>query len=241
MNQLISLDRCCTSLQQDELFCLEASQVLVVLSEGPDTRINGRPLPVYCSAAAFGPSRVQVQGGSLRLAVLSGVPEQKPGLETAPEGFQTRTLIFFRGLQNATEIPGQPDRYMISSVILQFLSHWHRRLSRDNTVAFQAARWLEEHCRENVTVQDLADALGYSRWHVMHCFSDAFSMSVHTWLMRCRMARVKEAIMAGDRSLEEIALDNGFSSRSALHKTFVRIYGITPGQYRRYTERNDRE
>lgn len=37
----------------------------------------------------------------------------------------------------------------------------------------------------------------------------------------------------------ELVLDNGFSSRSALHKTFVRIYGITPGQYKRYTERID--
>ena len=53
------------------------------------------------------------------------------------------------------------------------------------------------------------------------------------------MAQVKEAISRGTRSLEEIALDNGFSSRSALHKTFVRIYGITPGQYKRYTERID--
>ncbi|WP_297566691.1 helix-turn-helix transcriptional regulator [uncultured Faecalibaculum sp.] len=240
MQDLISLDRLCSSVPVRERIVLAAGQVLVALAAEDDGQIDGRPLPAGWTAVAAGPLTLRVQGCSLQLAVLSKVPGQEPGIAMAPAGFANRTSIFFQGLQNAGKIRKEPDGYMISSVILQFLSHWHRRDITGNKVASQAGRWLEAHCREHVTAQDLADALGYSRWYVMHCFSDVFSMSVHTYLMYCRLAGVKKAILEGTRSMEEIALDNGFSSRSAMHRTFVRLYGITPGEYRRFTERNDR-
>jgi len=212
----------------DRQFVLTQGQLLVALSQDAFMCVDGTPVSPHTTIAAAGPGTFTLQTQRAHVALLAGVPGLESGRTAAPESFQARTLIFFRGLENALERPKKPDAYMISAVVLQFLSHWYRRSTTENSVAIQAARWIEDHCRQNITAKDVAQALGYSPGHVMH-----------SYLMRCRMAQVKEAISRGTRSLEEIALDNGFSSRSALHKTFVRIYGITPGQYKRYTERID--
>lgn len=223
----------------DRQFVLTQGQLLVALSQDAFMCVDGTPVSPHTTIATAGPGTFTLHSQRAHVALLAGVPGLESGRTTAPESFQARTLIFFRGLENALECPKEPDAYMISAVVLQFLSHWYRRSTTENSVAIQAARWIEDHCRQNITAKDVAQAMGYSPGHVMHSFSRAYGMSVHSYLMRCRMAQVKEAISRGTRSLEEIALDNGFSSRSALHKTFVRIYGITPGQYKRYTERID--
>lgn len=236
MLDLVQLLYYCDCLKEKRTFALQEQDVLVAVCLEKEAVVHGRRLDVQETLLAAGPDVVEVQGPCVQIAVVRGVPGAQ-GMDAAPASFYSHTYIFFRGLENA----GLSDRFMVSSVVFQFLSHWYRRPKLESPVAVQAARWIEAHYRENVTAGRLSEVLGYSPWHIMHCFSQAYGMPVHTYLMRCRMAHVKEEITKNEKSMEEIALESGFSCRSALHKTFVRLYGITPGQYRRYIERNERE
>ena len=50
--------------------------------------------------------------------------------------------------------------------------------------------------------------------------------------MACRMERATALLVGSDLSLSEIAARCGFASHSFFSKTFRRLYGITPTEYR---------
>lgn len=240
MDGLIGLRGHEYTVADERTFELQAGEVLVMTCTGDAACVLGQRLEARQTLVACGPCVLDACGDGLEWALAYGVPDADWPVDLAGESFYSNTFIFMRGLENACQLTDGPDLFMVSSVVLQFLSHWRRRVDVRSGLAQRAADWIEAHCQENVTARQLSEVLGYSPWYIMHCFSDAFSMSVHSYLMRCRMVKVKEAISRKEKSLEEIALDNGFSSRSSMHKAFVRVYGITPGQFQRFMERNEK-
>jgi AraC-like DNA-binding protein len=92
--------------------------------------------------------------------------------------------------------------------------------------------YLQEHYRENVTVQDLAHVAGLSRAHLTRAFRQRFGTPPHLYLNAVRLHRA-QAAMLSDTPLAEVAAACGFADQSHFTRRFKGAVGASPGQWLR--------
>lgn len=81
-----------------------------------------------------------------------------------------------------------------------------------------------------VTLSDLAEMTGLSRFQVVRGFARATGMTAHAYLMQRRLQLSRRHIARG-MALAEAAAASGFADQSHMTRLFVRSYGISPGAY----------
>jgi AraC family transcriptional activator of mtrCDE len=87
------------------------------------------------------------------------------------------------------------------------------------------------------TVQSLSHAVGLSRSAFMARFSAAFGESPMSLLRRVRMRHAADLLAANALSIDQVALNAGYQSRSSFTRTFRRYYGSDPSEYRSKAQR----
>ncbi|WP_262269453.1 AraC family transcriptional regulator [Microvirga yunnanensis] len=87
------------------------------------------------------------------------------------------------------------------------------------------------------TVQSLSHAVGLSRSAFMARFSAAFGESPMSLLRRLRMRQAADLLAANALSVDQVALNAGYQSRSSFTRTFRRYYGSDPSEYRAKAQR----
>jgi transcriptional regulator GlxA family with amidase domain len=75
-----------------------------------------------------------------------------------------------------------------------------------------------------------------SQAHFIREFRATFGETPHRYLQRRRVERALYLLRCTDRSITDICFDVGFASLGTFSKTFHRIVGETPSQYRRRGE-----
>lgn len=87
-----------------------------------------------------------------------------------------------------------------------------------------------------VTMLQVAEQLGTNRTYLSEYINVNYGCSFNTWLGRLRVAEAKRLMLSSPTlSLDRVALNVGFSSKSHFMSTFKSIEGETPGRWR---ERN---
>lgn len=93
---------------------------------------------------------------------------------------------------------------------------------------------MRDHLEENIPLQEIAEAVGYSPCHFLRLFKAVSGESPCHCLMRLRVE--KAALLIRDTgcnlSLADIAAVCGFSDQPHLTRQFREQMGLTPAVYR---------
>jgi len=95
----------------------------------------------------------------------------------------------------------------------------------------EAARYIEAHAEERLTLKELAGQVGLSPSRFQRVFKAAFGVSPKAYQDAVRMKRFKTALKEGDDVTGAI-FSAGFGSLSRVYGERVRNIGMTPGAYR---------
>lgn len=95
--------------------------------------------------------------------------------------------------------------------------------------------YIQLHPAEPLSIDVLANRLGYSKYYLSALFKKETGCSVSAYIKCARIERAKVLLSSTDLSVENIWEAVGFSSRSVFGKAFCSIVGMTPREYR---ERN---
>ncbi len=93
--------------------------------------------------------------------------------------------------------------------------------------------WLPAHLDEPLTAADLARRAGMSLRAFQRRFRETVGTTPGEWLIRQRVARVRELAETTQLPMERLAAEAGFGSVETLRHHFRRLVGTTPGRYRR--------
>ncbi len=93
--------------------------------------------------------------------------------------------------------------------------------------------YIEAHCFETIRLHDLASLLGLSESWFSHAFKASTGMPPLRWQMEARIARVKDLLARDKASLTEIAALAGFADQAHLTRSFKRVVGVAPSDWRR--------
>ena len=90
---------------------------------------------------------------------------------------------------------------------------------------------LRDAPEDDVSLQDLADLAGLSRFHLTRLFQRRFGLAPSAYLRLLRLDRAKRRLAAGDTPAD-VAAALGFVDQAHLTRRFKAAYGMTPGRYR---------
>ncbi|MBE6589279.1 MAG: helix-turn-helix domain-containing protein [Ruminococcaceae bacterium] len=93
-------------------------------------------------------------------------------------------------------------------------------------------KYVLSHLSEDISVSDVADAVGISRYYMSHLFKRETGTSVIDYIGAQRILLAKKLLAEGGDGIGEIAYACGFSDASYFTKRFSAAVGMTPGKYR---------
>lgn len=92
--------------------------------------------------------------------------------------------------------------------------------------------YIEMHLGEELTLQEMAERLGYTKYYLSRRFKEETGVTIHNYAKFARIERAKMLLSTSDRKIEEISAMLQFGSRSFFDKAFKKSVGMTPAQYR---------
>jgi AraC family transcriptional regulator len=97
----------------------------------------------------------------------------------------------------------------------------------------QVRAFIREHLNEPLTLEVLAQQVGFSASYFGRVFRRALGASPHEYVQRQRLERAQQLLEQTDLSLAQVALACGFAHQSHLGLVFRQQVGCTPRAYRR--------
>ena len=94
-------------------------------------------------------------------------------------------------------------------------------------------RYIENHFKESLTLDDLAALAHVSKYYLVHAFSREYGTSPINYLLSCRIQESLYLLSKTQMPLSQISSTLGFSSPSYFSQSFRRIQGISPMEYRK--------
>ncbi|MCX4911460.1 AraC family transcriptional regulator [Streptomyces sp. NBC_00878] len=97
----------------------------------------------------------------------------------------------------------------------------------------QAMEHIECHLDQRIEVSDLARIVVTSEYHFRRLFSALAGIPLSEYIRRRRLTVAGAEVLAGERTLLEVAVRYGYSSGEAFARAFRAMHGVGPGEARR--------
>ncbi len=92
-------------------------------------------------------------------------------------------------------------------------------------------QYIESHLNEEIMLDDLANAAGYSKYHTVRVFKELTNRTPLETVRALRLTRAAQSLQDADCKIVDIAMNNGFDSHDGFTRAFSRQFGITPQKY----------
>lgn len=100
-------------------------------------------------------------------------------------------------------------------------------------------RYIDEHFKENINLDMLAQLTHSSKYYLVHAFSEEYGISPINYMISRRIEEAKQLLKNDDYTLSVISRMLGFSSPSYFTQAFKKIVGTSPNQYRKASRQED--
>lgn len=155
----------------------------------------------------------------------------------------------FEVLQKMEEEYLSPNLYRdceVSSQMLHFFTIAGRFLQKQTTLLSlddkQRTNWeriialcsyINQHCAEDLKLEDLADVAGFSKYHFSRLFKEMTGVSCHDYLLQRRIHYAKYLLADVSLSITDVAMRSGFNSLATFNRIFITQIGCTPSDFRK--------
>ena len=173
---------------------------------------------------------------------LSGLFEisELPITVTVPEKSRHSVKDIFERLieESANGFSRIANKIYLENMVEELIIIALRELPRErlgNTSEFlnRSLGYLYSHFFENITVNDVAEHIGYTTNYFNFKFKEAIGIPLGEYLKNLRLTYSENLLRSSEMSVTEIALESGFGNLSYFSRAFKEQYGISPKQYRK--------
>ncbi len=106
------------------------------------------------------------------------------------------------------------------------------RLSIDSPIMNSAITYINEHYMEDISLEQIADFAGFSKYYFSRVFKSFAGMSFSDFLTHRRLNAATDLLIRTNRSVRKVALSSGFSSMATFNRVFRQHKNCTPTQFR---------
>ena len=92
--------------------------------------------------------------------------------------------------------------------------------------------YLDTHYSENITLEEAANIACFSKFYFTRLFKQYTNQTFYDYLSTKRIKAAEQMLIIPNLPITEISLKAGFSSLSSFNRTFKRLKGCSPSEYR---------
>lgn len=96
-----------------------------------------------------------------------------------------------------------------------------------------ALDFIEANLIEGITPEDCAASCGYSLSNMQKMFRHVFHIGISDYISRRRLTVAARELISTEENVLDIALKYGYNSHEVFTRAFMRLYGVTPSQFRK--------
>lgn len=135
------------------------------------------------------------------------------------------------------------DDYLLSLLFCRMFIELTKCSSTDSTLTGitylkQARKYITEHFAEDISVAEVAHAVGINHSYLQVLFSKQFGCGIMTYVNNQRMDRATFLLKNSNMNVTDIAFEVGFNSRQHFGYTFEKRFAMSPKQYRKLNGQN---
>ena len=94
----------------------------------------------------------------------------------------------------------------------------------------KAVWYIENHLESDITLEDVAEVAGLSKFHLVRAFSTYSGQSVMRYVRARRLSEAAKRLAVEDCGILDVALVAGYGSHEAFTRAFSEQFGISPSQ-----------
>jgi len=95
--------------------------------------------------------------------------------------------------------------------------------------------YMEENLNRTMTLKELADAVGYSPWHMARIFKEVTGKTPFEYLRGLRLTKAALVLRDQNPKIIDVALDFVFDSQEGFTRAFSKEFGVSPYKYSKTT------
>ncbi|MBQ7925444.1 MAG: helix-turn-helix domain-containing protein [Lachnospiraceae bacterium] len=98
--------------------------------------------------------------------------------------------------------------------------------------------YIDNHYSENLTLEEAASIACFSKFYFTRLFKQYTNQTFYDYLSAKRIKAAEQMLIVPNLPITEISLKSGFTSLSSFNRTFKRIKGCSPSEYRVLCQKN---
>lgn len=102
-----------------------------------------------------------------------------------------------------------------------------------NNILMSVREYIEENYYKKITIDDIAEQVYVSKYYLCRLFKKNLNITINDYIVRIRIEKSIELMKKKELDINDIMQEVGFHSQSHFTKTFKKIIGITPGNYKK--------
>lgn len=97
----------------------------------------------------------------------------------------------------------------------------------------ELCHYISTHCTENLSLEELANEAGFSKYHFARLFKEMTGTTCHNFLLSKRILYAKTLLVDFSLPITEVAMRSGFNSLATFNRIFKSQIGCTPSEFRK--------
>lgn len=96
----------------------------------------------------------------------------------------------------------------------------------------KVAVYIERHLQEPMPLKEVAQAAGYSVFHLNRMFAAETGCTIHRYICARRLTAAAEKLVKTELPIVQISVEAGYASQQAFSAAFKKLYLCPPQAYR---------
>jgi AraC-like DNA-binding protein len=97
--------------------------------------------------------------------------------------------------------------------------------------ATRIVEFLDNRLDRSISLDDLAQLTGFTKWHFMRRFNTTYGTSPHNFITDRRIARAKQLLVSSELPIVQVAIEVGMT-HNHFSRTFLKRVGLSPSEFR---------
>ena len=99
----------------------------------------------------------------------------------------------------------------------------------------KAIAFINENYNKDITVQDIAEKVGVSRYHLSRIFKENTGLTLIEYLNRLRFSKAEILLKNSEMNIKDVAKAVGFNNITYFNRKFKQLFGIPPSEFNKRT------
>ncbi|WP_019534240.1 response regulator [Paenibacillus ginsengihumi] len=156
---------------------------------------------------------------------------EAPAQAAAEASFGSMPLSALLGEDGSLSLQLWEKRLIDSLTGLSRAMLGHQR--QENSVIHDIAKYIQQHYREEMTLQSISGQFFLSREYISRKFKQVFGLNLSDYLSGIRMEHAKVLLLNPHLRIAQVAQMVGYDDEKYFSKVFKKLVGQTPNEYRK--------